>query len=88
MKHLKKILVIGAMMASVAQADCCVTNCCTVTKCIQKTVKLVPYKVCQKVCVPVKDACGNIVGYNYVSKYVTKYKKVVVKKEVCCCCCN
>ena len=91
MKNLTKLLVASLMVAgisSAASANCCVTSCCTVTKCIQETVKLVPYQVCETVCVPVTDSCGNVCGYKQVKQYKTKYKRVVEKKVIDCCCCN
>ena len=88
MKNLKTALIALAMVTSVASANCCVTSCCTVVKCVQETVKLVPYKVCKTICIPVKDSCGNITGYKNVTQYFTKYKEVVVKKTVDCCCCR
>ncbi len=88
MRNLKTALLATAMVVSVASADCCVTSCCTVVKCVQETVKLVPYQVCETVCVPVTDSCGNVICYKYVNQYTTKYKKVVVKETVDCCCCR
>jgi hypothetical protein len=85
MKKLNTVLIASALLVSFANAGCCVTNCCKVTKCIQTYTKCVPYQSCKKVCVPVTDACGNVVGYKQVKQCTTKYKKVVVKKEVCCC---
>jgi hypothetical protein len=85
MKNLKTILIASALLVGFANADCCVTNCCKVTKCVKVYTKCVPYKSCKTVCVPVRDACGNIVCYKKVKKCVTKYKKTVVRKTVCCC---
>ena len=88
MKNLKKVLMASVMVVSVASADCCVTSCCVATKCVKEVVKMVPYQVCETVCVPVTDSCGNIVCYKTVKKTVTKYKKVVQKVTVDCCCCS
>lgn len=85
MRSLKTVLIATALVVGVAQADCCVVKCCTVTQCVKTTTKLVPYQVCETVCVPVKDACGNIVGYQEVKQLVTKYKEVKVKEIVDCC---
>ena len=88
MKYLKSMLIASAMVVSVANADCCVTNCCTVTKCVQNVVTCVPYQVCETVCVPVTDSCGNVLCYKYVQQCVTKYKEVVTQKTIDCCCCR
>ncbi len=89
MKNLKILLVAGALLAGIsASADCCVTSCCTVTKCVKTVTKCVPYKSCTTVCVPTYDACGCFTGYKKVKKCVTKYKTVKQKVVVDCCCCN
>lgn len=85
MKNLKTILLATVMVAGVANADCCVTKCCQVTECVQTTTMLVPYQVCETVCVPVTDACGNVLCYKEVKQLVTKYKEVKVEKIVACC---
>jgi len=80
MRKLKTLLAAGVVFVSVASADCCV-----VTKCWKESVKFVPYQVCQTVCVPVIDSCGNVLYYKSVKQYVTKYKKVIIKTPVPCC---
>jgi len=86
MKNLKTILLASVMIVGVANADCCITDCCTVTKCVEKVTTLVPYEACETVCVPVTDACGNVVGHKNIKQTYIAYKKVVVNKVVSCCC--
>ncbi len=89
MKNLKSLVVAGALLIGMgAMADCCVSSCCTVTKCVKTVTKCVPYKECSTVCVPQYDACGNFCGYKKVKKCVTKYKTVKEKVTVDCCCCD
>jgi len=76
MKILKTALIASVMFVGVASANCCVTSCCETT-CVRDVVKSVPYQVC----VNIVDACGNVIG----QKYVTKYKSVVVQEVVSCC---
>jgi len=81
MKVLKTALIASVMFVGVANASCCVSDCCVTscceTTCVQDVVKLVPYQVC----VDVTDACGNVIG----QKYVTRYRRVVVQEAVSCC---
>jgi len=88
MKNLKKLLVASTLLigaSSVASADCCYTSCCTPTQYIEETVKLVPYQVCETLCVPITDSCGRVCGYKQVKQYTTKYKRVVERRLVSCC---
>ncbi len=52
---------------------------CQANKVYEYSTKQVPYKVCTKVCVPVKNACNCTVRYVTRTECVTKFRCVTVK---------